>query len=435
MSISAATLERIKTHAIAVLRANDLRSATKPAPELYPHQWNWDSAFIAIGLAHINPPRAQTEIRSLLSGQWKNGMIPHIIFNREVDSYYPGPEWWDIGQCEEAPDTILTSGITQPPVLALAAHRIYIHSQDKAGALQFLDAIYDQLAESYRFFRTNRVVDDSGLVCIIHPWESGLDNAPTWDSGMERIVVEPDSDVPRTDVTLIPAQERPTELDYYRYTSLVSFFKRCKYSQVRILQECPFLVQPIMFNSLLNRDLEAMIEIGEILGRNNDQITSWYEQMSSNFDDRFLDPATGLYQDYDCRTGTAIDKDTFSRFIPILTGIPSSETLHCLVTTIISPETYWPVAGFPIPTVSMSSEDFDPVRYWRGPVWININWLVIQGLLRHGYMNPALQLMEKTIQIVQKDGFFEYFHPVTGKGHGSDNFSWTASLIIDLIIE
>lgn len=50
-------------------------------------------------------------------------------------------------------------------------------------------------------------------------------------------------------------------------------------------------------------------------------------------------------------------------------------------------------------------------------------------------MNQALRLMEKTIEIVQKNGFFEYFHPVTGEGHGSDNFSWTAALIIDLIVE
>ena len=75
MSISTATLDRVKTQAIAVLRANDLGSATRPAPKLYPHQWNWDSAFIAMGLAHVDPPRAQAEIRSLLSGQWKSSFL------------------------------------------------------------------------------------------------------------------------------------------------------------------------------------------------------------------------------------------------------------------------------------------------------------------------------------------------------------------------
>jgi hypothetical protein len=41
------------TAAAAVLRANDVGGWTKPAPRLYPHQWSWDSAFIAIGLAHL----------------------------------------------------------------------------------------------------------------------------------------------------------------------------------------------------------------------------------------------------------------------------------------------------------------------------------------------------------------------------------------------
>ncbi|MFC1619944.1 amylo-alpha-1,6-glucosidase [Candidatus Neomarinimicrobiota bacterium] len=435
MSLSAKQLDLVKTRAISVLHTNDLGSATRPAPELYPHQWNWDSAFIAMGLAHFDPPRAQVEIRSLLAGQWRNGMIPHIIFNPEADSYFPGPEWWDVRSSTDAPQTILTSGITQPPVLAWAAYQIYVYSPDKTEAQQFLSSIYTQLMESYRFFRLNRVTDDTGLVCIIHPWESGLDNAPIWDSVLERIAAEPDTSVSRTDVDLIPDQERPTELDYSRYTSLVRLFKRYKYSQVRILEEGPFLIQPVMFNALLNRDLEAMIKIGGFLGRNDDQIRSWYEQMNSNFDDRFLDPATGLYQDYDCRTETSIQKDTFSGFIPIFTDIPSAQTIDRLASYLASPETFWPAAGFPIPTVALDSGDFDPVRYWRGPVWININWLVIRGLLRHGYIKQALSLMERTIELVQENGFFEYFHPMTGAGHGSDNFSWTAALIIDLIEE
>jgi glycogen debranching enzyme len=435
MSISPKQLDLVKTRALSVLHANDLGAATRPAPELYPHQWNWDSAFIAMGLAHVDLSRAQMEIQSLLSGQWKNGMIPHIIFNREVDSYYPGPEWWDIELSCDAPNTISTSGITQPPVLAWAAYQIYVYSPDKTESQQFLSSIYNQLMESCRFFRLNRVTDGTGLVCIIHPWESGLDNAPIWDAALEHLPAEPDTDLPRTDVTLIPDQERPTELDYQRYTSLVRLFKSCQYSQVRILKECPFLIQSVMFNSLLLRDLEAMLEIGKLLGRKDDQITSWYKQMSLKFDDRFLDPATGLYLDYDCRAGTPIHKDTFSGFIPIFTDIPSAQTIDRLASYLTSPETFWPAAGFPVPSVALDSGDFDPVRYWRGPVWININWLVIRGLLRHGYIKQALSLMEKTIELVQENGFFEYFHPLTGAGYGSDNFSWTAALIIDLIVE
>lgn len=64
-----------------VLEGNWMGHATKPAPQLYPHQWSWDSAFIAIGYAHFDQDRAEKELRSLFRGQWSNGLLPHIVFN------------------------------------------------------------------------------------------------------------------------------------------------------------------------------------------------------------------------------------------------------------------------------------------------------------------------------------------------------------------
>ena len=68
---------------------------TKPAPNLYPHQWNWDAGFISIGLAHYDWDRAVQEFQHLFSGQWKNGMLPHIVFGDDPEArYFPGPEFW-----------------------------------------------------------------------------------------------------------------------------------------------------------------------------------------------------------------------------------------------------------------------------------------------------------------------------------------------------
>ena len=79
-----------------VLRQNDMGSWTRAAPGLYPHQWSWDSAFIAIGLAHLDVRRAARELRSLFAHQWRTGKVPHIVFNPEAPpkSYYPGAEHW-----------------------------------------------------------------------------------------------------------------------------------------------------------------------------------------------------------------------------------------------------------------------------------------------------------------------------------------------------
>jgi hypothetical protein len=88
--------EDLVARAAAVLRENDMGGWTRASPTLYPHQWSWDSAFIAIGLAHLDTGRAVGEIRSLLDHQWENGKIPHIVFNPKAppESYFPGPEHW-----------------------------------------------------------------------------------------------------------------------------------------------------------------------------------------------------------------------------------------------------------------------------------------------------------------------------------------------------
>jgi glucosylglycerate hydrolase len=64
-----------------VLRRNDLGGRTMASPSLYPHQWSWDSAFVAMGLAHLDTRRAWRELSSLFRAQWANGKVPHIVFN------------------------------------------------------------------------------------------------------------------------------------------------------------------------------------------------------------------------------------------------------------------------------------------------------------------------------------------------------------------
>ncbi len=64
-----------------VLENNWTGSFTKPSLKLYPHQWNWDSGFISIGYSHFKQKKARTELESLFKGQWKNGMLPNIVFH------------------------------------------------------------------------------------------------------------------------------------------------------------------------------------------------------------------------------------------------------------------------------------------------------------------------------------------------------------------
>ena len=80
MSATAATGAVLRDRAAAVLHGNDAGNWTKASPHLYPHQWSWDSAFIAIGWAHLDVRRAMAELEGLFAAQWSTGMVPHIVF-------------------------------------------------------------------------------------------------------------------------------------------------------------------------------------------------------------------------------------------------------------------------------------------------------------------------------------------------------------------
>ena len=119
----------LAVQAAEVLRRSDMGEWTRASPTLYPHQWSWDTGFIAIGLAHLDTRRAARELTSLFAHQWRNGKVPHIVFNPDAppDSYFPGAEHWSsAGTFPDAPPAPpYTSALCQPPTHALGALRVW----------------------------------------------------------------------------------------------------------------------------------------------------------------------------------------------------------------------------------------------------------------------------------------------------------------------
>src|SRR5256885_12396028 len=162
--------------ATAVLKHNDRGLYTIPADGLYPHQWLWDSCFIAIGQRHYDVERAKMEILSLLRGQWSNGMVPHIVFNQS-DEYRRDQDYWRSRLSPFAPDDIATSGITQPPMLAEAVVRI----GEQLLAVErrsWYRQVWPNLLAYHSWLFRERDPHEEGLALQIHPWETGLDNTP-----------------------------------------------------------------------------------------------------------------------------------------------------------------------------------------------------------------------------------------------------------------
>ena len=91
-----------------------------------------------------------------------------------------------------------------------------------------------------------------------------------------------------------------------------------------------------------------------------------------------------------------------------------------------------------VPSFDPDHEAFNPKRYWEGPVWPPLNWLIYRGLKSYA-PELAQQVRTDFIELVQQYGFHEYFNPHLelpageSAGYGANHFTWTASVILDLI--
>lgn len=426
-------LEDLKQKAIKVLSLNHQKNFTKPSSKLYPHQWNWDSAFIAIGLSHIDEESAQNEIYSLLRGQWINGMIPHIVYSDNPDKYIPNANFWGSRHIDGSPNKINTSGITQPPVLSFAALKVYENSKDKKNAKKFLKDIYPNLVSYHRFLHEDRDLTGEGLICVLHPWESGLDNSPRWDN-----ILRNDKDVSfkefsRIDNQLISKHQRPSDKDYKLYFQIAEKLKVRDY-KINDYSNLPFVVQDILFNSLALVSLESLIKISDLLQMESQMLIKWYHKLSKAIVTKLWVVEKNQFCDWDVISSQVIDKLTIANCIPLILNSLKKEQVDSILKLLNRNGEFWYENSSPLSSTSLSSPEFNSQNYWRGPVWINMNWLIIQGLLIHKRDELANDLAFETICLVSENGFYEYFDPFTGLGCGSENFSWTAALIIDIIV-
>ena len=431
-------LKELINNAKKVLEGNWLGNSTKPSPHLYPHQWNWDSGFIAIGYARYDQARAQKELTTLFGAQWQNGMLPQIIFNPDVlGGYFPEPDFWQGERSPHYPEDVLTSGITMPPVHAIAALKIYQHARNGEQAKAWLKDLYPKLLAMHHYFYRERDPHQEGLVFIRHPWESGLDNSPVWDSPLAAIEVNK-SQLPnykRKDLSKgIPASQRPTHDEYDRYVYLVDLFRRLNYDESAIYQECPFIIQDPLLNSILSKSNEDLAEIARIIGEDPGQLSEWHQQTNKALNDKLWHIDHGAYDVYDLVADERIGTITASGFMPLFCGAPTQEQAKVIYKYIESNCFCSMHDGscFSIPNYNIEGDYFDSKKYWRGPVWINTNWLLMHGLARYGFKDKAESVRYDIIELIRLWGFHEYFDPFKEAGYGTDNFSWTAALFIDV---
>ncbi len=428
--ISEALLARVR----GLLQGNDTGVFIKPSPGQYPHQWNWDSAVIALGLSHFDPARAWAEVESLLAAQWRDGMVPHIIYPHGPSDYFPPPDFWRTAGLARAGD-VPSSALTQPPILATVVRQLLERPSTAGLEPATLRRHYDRMLSWHRWLHVTRAVDDTGLPCLIHPWESGADNSPRWQAILDGITPVDLPPYKRRDTVHVKADERPRPADYERFVHLIDLGRRMGWEPAALLARMPFLVQDLLFISILHRADEDLRWLGARLGVDTAEIDGWRERATAVFNDRFWDEARGLYFDYDARAGKQIPIASFAAFAPLFAGLATSEQAGRLVREhLLNPAEFAPGGAlkFGIPTIAADEPLFGPRRYWCGPVWVIINWILGQGLRRYGYVEIADRLAADTLALVEARGFHEYYDPRDGSPCGAADFSWSAALALEL---
>jgi neutral trehalase len=425
-----------------VLQMNDRGNYTQPAHGLYPHQWLWDSCFIAIGLRHLDVERSQMELTSLLRGQWHNGMLPNIIF-RDDPEYRTDRNLWRSWLNPYAPDDITTTGITQPPMLAEAVVQVG-KKLAWPERRQWYSSMYPALVAHHQWLYNERDPHREGLVLQIHPWETGLDNTPPWMAELhehllplwirliEKFKLDKIVNLFRRDTRSIPIDERFSAIESIAMFDIQLRLRRKAFDINKILDHSMFAIEDLAFNSIFIRANTHLREIAKSLREELPDDLDKAMHKTEKAYEGLWDPYSGQYYSRDFITHRLLKVPTIATLLPLYAGTISKEKAEQLVSRLLENEHAFGTA-YPVPSVPVNSFWFQPRRYWQGPSWVNMNWLIIDGLKRYGFKDHAEALRETTLEMVEKAGCYEYFDPLTGEAAGAPNFSWTAALAIDLL--
>jgi glycogen debranching enzyme len=381
-----------------------------PSPEEYPWQWLWDSCFHAVATAHVDPEHAVAELATLAATQREDGFIPHIT--------HWGVRLWGFTQplaYLQAPpgQTLRHSGLMQPPVLAQAVERVAEITRDATvitGLLGALDAHHNWLA-------TNRAPDEDGLLVIISPYESGMDQSPAYDAALG-LSGKPG----RWALGL-----RDRWLDVRNWLA--------SYDSRRMLAAGAFRVKDPLVNACYADSLETMARLHRRTG--NGTVAAAYADLAARVTaslvDKLYDRSRGCFfalLGADERRSTP---RTVGGLVPLMiTGLPADVAAELVNRSLTDRDAFWMAA--PVPSVAADEPTFDPRSggaIWRGPSWVNTNWMLWRGLLRHGFDDLATQLATRTVNMVAEAGLREFYNPLNGQGLGARSFGWSA-LALDM---
>ena len=413
-------MKNLKEQAFSLLKSNIKKGYSKNfkrdffylSPDsVHFHQWFWDSCFHIIVMSKFDPEIAKKEFETLTSVQQKDGFIPHIIFWkwRLRDRFQ---KWWQ-KEVNSKKTNLFTAEI-QPPVIGLSLLEIYKATKD----LEFVKRNIEKVEQYYLYLKEKRDPDYDGLISIITPMESGMDLCAHYD-------------IPFGNTKHDPRETKK------HITEILTRYKEWNWDLDKIFDSSLFDVEDISFNTIYCLGLYALAELyGELDKNKQQEIKKWADNVKKNMIEKCWFDGAQIYFSLFHREGSEIPMKvkTISSLFPLTLPIPEFHT-KSLIKHLQNEKEFW--SHYPITSVAMDEPSFGPLTdtrlIWRGTTWINTNWFLANGLEKQGYTVLAKKVARKTIELIIKFGFCEYYDPFDGHpGKAMRNFGWS-TLAIDLI--
>ncbi|MYA74547.1 MAG: hypothetical protein F4Y27_07720 [Acidimicrobiaceae bacterium] len=359
---------------------------TAPNPVTYPWMWLWDSCFHSlIWHALGDAERAVVELESALSTIDGSGFVPHMGY--QLNPQRSVELWGRRG----------ASSISQPPMYGHV-----IAELSRAGVV-VREELVDQAARGLRFFFDRRVRDpESGLIEVVHPWETGCDDSPRWDD---------------------LAGPEPFDLKRWRElkNQLLARIERGSAGEPLANPDCA--VAPCGFNALVafnaaelatvtaDRDLElGAVELAAALDQRFDvQSRTWADAGALRRGSGSIRTAEGL--------------------LPLLVS-RSEVARQCVLEELADPDAY--CARYGPRGVHAEEPTYDPTAYWRGPVWPQLSYLLWLAVSRVSPEESSVAELvgTSTIRGAVASGLAEYWDGDSGTGLGAIPQSWTGLALL-----
>ena len=401
-----------------ILRGNDRGGYTVPTARLYPYQWNWDSAFVSLGFATFDRARAWRELEMLLEGQWPDGMIPHILFRRDDPDYFPGPSVW---RANLGP--IPSGGISQPPVLASIVRELVETGGEEDAARG--EAMIERIARWHRWWHTARRPEGCPVIATVHPWETGRDNCPDWTIGLDAMTVPDDLEpYTRMDTKHADPAQRPSKAQYDRFVTIIRAGRERGWDQKRLTEEGPFLMGDPGLHFILLRADRDLLALMRRFGGDTGEIERWIEAGAEG-SDWLWNADIGAFCARDVRSGAFSDGVSSASALCFYAGAGSEAQRRA---TLAHVERIGRAARYLMPSWDPAHPAFETQRYWCGPLWCQVNWMIARGLAETGHGALAERVRADLGAVIEASGFRECFDPVSGAGCIGTDFSWTAAL-------